>query len=198
MNQSNQKRRVAIFVSGSGTNMEHIAKKVLAGELNCEITLIVCDQPKAKALQRAKNLNLQTFVVERKEFKSKAEFDARITQALNANGVEVILLAGFMRILGSEFVRAWKGNILNVHPSLLPKFPGAHSIKDAFDAREKETGVTIHFVDEGVDSGPIILQRKVPIQPNDTLETLEARIHAAEYELYPEAIKLFLEGGIEG
>ncbi len=188
------RKRFAIFVSGSGTNMENVARRVQAGELDCEIGLIVSDNPGAFALKRAEKFGLETFVIERKTFGSKAEFEAAISKRLNEKKIDAILLAGYMRILGPEFVRQWEGRVLNIHPSLLPKFPGAHSIRDAFEAKEKQTGVTIHFVDEGVDSGPIILQRKVPISPSDTLETLEERVHATEYELYPEAIKLFVEG----
>ena len=187
-------KRAAIFVSGSGTNMENIAKKAQSGELNCEIAAVVCDNPEAFALERAEKLGLETFLIERKNFKTKFEFETRITEYLKRNGIDFILLAGFMRILSPEFVRVWKGKILNIHPSLLPKYPGAHAIKDAFEAEEKETGVTIHFVNEEVDAGPIILQRRVPIEANDTLETLEARVHATEYELYPEAIRLFCAG----
>ena len=191
------KKKVVIFVSGSGTNMENIAKKVQAGELDCEIVLIVSDNPQAFALKRAVQFGLETFVIDRKNFKSKIEFDAKITEKLKEKKVEIILLAGYMRILTPEFVRAWRGRILNVHPSLLPKHPGVQAIKDAFEAKEKETGVTIHFVDEGVDTGPTILQRKVAIKPDDTLETLEARVHATEYELYPEAVRLFLAGKLK-
>ena len=191
------KKQVAIFVSGSGTNMENIAKRVKAGEINCEIALIVCDNPNAFALERALRLGLESFVIERKNFKSGIEFDAKMVEKLKEKRVDFILLAGFMRILGPEFVRTWQGRILNIHPSLLPKYPGAHAIKDAFEAKEREAGVTVHFVDEGVDSGPIILQRRVPIESNDTLETFEARVHETEYELYPEAVKLFLSGKLK-
>lgn len=188
------KKRIAIFVSGSGTNMENIAKCIQAGELDCQSALVVCDQPNALALERARRFGLECFVIERKNFKSKAEFDMKITEKLRQKKIDFILLAGYMRILSPEFVRTWPWKIINIHPSLLPKYPGAHAIKDAFEAKEKETGVTIHFVDEGVDSGPIILQRRVPIKPTDSLETLEARVHETEYELYPEAIKLLLAG----
>jgi phosphoribosylglycinamide formyltransferase-1 len=188
------KKRVAIFVSGSGTNMENIAKKVQSGELDCEIVTIVCDHPEAKAIERANRLGLSVFLIERKNFKTKAEFESQISEHLRKNRIDLILLAGFMRILGPEFVRVWKGKILNIHPSLLPKYPGAHAIRDAFEAKEKETGVTIHFVTEEVDAGPIILQGKVPVKADDTIETLEARVHALEYELYPEAVRLFLDG----
>ena len=188
------KKRFAIFVSGSGTNMENIAKKARSGELDCEIVTIVCDNPEALALKRAASLGLETFLVKRENFKTKVEFDAHITEHLRRRKIDAILLAGYMRILSPEFVRAWQGRILNVHPSSLPKYPGAHAIRDAFEAREKETGVTIHFVDEGVDTGPVVLQRRISIEPTDTLETLETRVHGVEYELYPEAIKLVLEG----
>ncbi len=191
------KKRAAIFVSGSGTNMENLACKVQLGELNCEIALVLCDNPNAFALTRAAQLKLETFVIERKNFKSKVEFDLNITEKLKEKKVEAIFLAGFMRILSPEFVRAWRWKILNIHPSLLPKYPGAHAIKDVFEAKEKETGVTIHFVDEKIDSGPIILQRRVPIKSNDTLESLEVRVHAIEYELYPEAARLFLSGKLK-
>ena len=190
------RKRLAIFVSGSGTNMENIAQKVRAGKLDCEIVLIVCDNPNAFALTRAARLGLETFVIDYKRFKSKAECESEITEKLKEKKVDGILLAGYMRILNPDFVKTWQWNILNIHPSLLPKYPGTHAIRDAFQAREKETGVTIHFVDEGVDTGPIILQRPVPIHPDDTLETLEARVHATEYELYPEAVRLFLSGKI--
>ena len=187
-------KRIAIFVSGSGTNMENLARRVKSHALECEIALIVCDNPKALALERAAQLGLETFVIERKEFKSKAEFGAKITQKLKEKKIDLIVLAGFMRILNPEFVRAWQWRIINIHPSFLPKYPGAHAIQEAWEAKEKETGVTVHFVIEEVDAGPIILQRKVPIQPNDTLEELEARVHATEYELYPEALRIFLSG----
>ena len=188
------KKRAAIFASGSGTNLENIAKKVKAGELSCDIVTVVCDNPGALALKRAEKFGLESFLIERKNFKSKTEFENKITEHLKQKKVDVVLLAGYMRILSPEFVRSWPGKVLNVHPSLLPQYPGAHAIKDAYEAKEKETGVTIHFVTEEVDAGPIILQRRVPIEANDTLETLEARVHAAEYELYPEAIGLYCDG----
>jgi phosphoribosylglycinamide formyltransferase 1 len=187
-------KQAAIFVSGSGTNMEQIAKQVKVGELSCDIVTVVCDNPPALALKRAEKLGLETFVIERKKFASKTEFEAKITEHLKQKKIDLIILAGYMRILSPEFVRAWQGKILNVHPSLLPKYPGAHAIKEAFEAKEKETGVTIHFVTAEVDAGPIILQRRVPIKVGDTLEALEARVHAAEYEIYPEAIELYCAG----
>ncbi|OGW85296.1 MAG: phosphoribosylglycinamide formyltransferase [Omnitrophica bacterium RIFCSPHIGHO2_02_FULL_46_11] len=190
-------KRIAIFVSGSGTNMENIARHVKSGVLTCDIALIVSDNPNASALKRAANLGLETFVIERKDFKSKVDFDVKIMEKLKEKKIEAVILAGYMRILSPEFVRTWQWCVLNIHPSLLPKYPGAHAIRDVWEAKEKETGVTVHFVTEDVDCGPIILQRKVAIKPDDTLETLEARVHAAEYELYPKALELFLAGKLK-
>ncbi len=191
-----EKKRIAIFVSGSGTNMENIIKRAQSGDLPCEVALVVSDQPAALALERAGRLGVDCVVIERKNFASKHEFENAITAELVRRHVEFIALAGYMKILGPEFVRRWQWKILNIHPSRLPKYPGAHSIKDAFEAREKETGVTVHFVDEGVDSGPVILQSTVPIQSDDTFEGLEKRVHEAEYELYPKVIRLFCEGKV--
>ena len=192
-----ERHRAAIFVSGSGTNMENIARRIRAGELAMEIALVVCDRPNAFALKRAKRLRLETFVAVPKTFSSKEEYERKIDEVLRAKHIHLILLAGYMRILGSEFVRAWPWQILNIHPSLLPQFPGTHAIRDAFEAKEKQTGVTVHFVDEGVDTGPILLQRAVPIRSTDTLERLEERVHAAEYQVYPEAIRLVLSGKVK-
>jgi len=190
------KKRVALFVSGLGTNMENIALRVKEGKLPCDIALVLCDNLGALALKRAKKLGLETYTLERKNFALKSDFESKINEKLKEKKVEAIFLAGYMRILSADFVRRWAWRIINVHPSLLPKYPGAHAIQEAFEAKEKETGVTIHFVDEGVDSGPVILQRKVPVMANDTLETLEARVHEMEYQLYPEAIKLWLDGKV--
>ena len=192
------KKRVAIFVSGSGTNMENIAVCTKSGKLSCDIVLVLCDNPNALALSRAQKLGLDTYVVERKNFGSKTEFDSHIHQKLMGKKVEAIFLAGYMRILTGDFVKRWQWRIINIHPSLLPKYPGPHSIQDAFEAKEKETGVTIHFVDEGVDSGPVIAQEKVPIMPNDSLDSLTQRVHETEYKLYPEALQLWLEGKATG
>lgn len=177
--------------------MENIARRVQAGELACEIGLIVSDQPGALALEKARRLNLRTWVVNRGDFASRAEFETRISDKLEEVKIDLIVLAGFMRILGPEFVKRWKWRILNIHPSLLPKHPGAHAIRDVFEARDPVTGVTVHFVDEGVDSGPVIRQAQVPVLPADTLAALEARVHAAEYRLYPEVIGLWLAGKIQ-
>ena len=185
-------KKIAILVSGSGTNMQNLIMECHNGRIPAQAKVVISDNPQAGALERARNYGVPVVVVDRKAFKTKAEFEFEIMKRLDGEGIDYIVLAGFMRILSPEFVRKYKGKIINVHPSLLPAFPGAHGIKDAFEAKVKETGVTVHFVDEGVDTGKVILQKKVPIAPEDTLETLESKVHAAEYELYPEALRRVL------
>ena len=187
-------KQLAIFVSGSGTNMENILSHVRDGKIKAEAALVVSDNPEAYALKRAEKYNVECVIVERKRFDSKESFEAEIRRHLERKKINLILLAGFMRILSPDFVRAYQKRILNIHPALLPQFPGAHAIRNAWAAKVKKTGVTVHFVDEGVDSGPIILQREVEIKPGETLESLEKRIHAVEYELYTQAINGVLEG----
>ena len=181
--------KLAILVSGSGTNMENLIKECQAGRISAEATVVISDRPGVAALDRAKKLNVPAIVVDRKQFSTKEDFENALSREIDDRKIDWILLAGFMRILSPQFVRRFKPSIINIHPSLLPAFPGAHGIRDAFEAKVKETGVTVHFVEEEVDAGPIILQRKVPIDPKDTLETLEAKIHAVEYKLYPEALR---------
>ena len=136
---------------------------------------------------------MKTELVERKQFVSKEMFEKAIILKLEAYSIELIVLAGFMRILSAEFAQRYQGRLINIHPSYLPAFTGGHAIRDAFEAKVRETGVTVHHVVAEVDAGPIIIQRKVPILAEDTLETLEARIHAVEYDLYPEALRILTE-----
>lgn len=190
-------KKLAIFISGSGTNMENLIKVSKAGKIpGAVISLVISDQPAAGGIDKARKLGVPVQVVERNKFGSKKDFEAQIFHLIDEARIDYLLLAGYMRILSNDFVRRYPGRIINVHPSLLPAFPGAHGIKDAFEAKVQETGVTIHFVDEGVDTGPVILQRKVPVAPGEALETLEAKVHAVEYEVYPEALNLVLSGKI--
>lgn len=190
-------KRLAIFVSGSGTNMENILRHIRDGKIKAEAALVVSDNAGAFALKRAEKFDVESVVVERKRFDSKELFEAEIHRHLERKRVDFILLAGFMRILSPSFVKAHRGRVLNIHPALLPNFPGAHAIRDAWEAKVKKTGVTVHFVDEGVDTGPIILRREVSVEANDTLESLEKKVHAVEYEIYPEAVNLVLEGKVK-
>lgn len=187
-------KRLAFLVSGSGTNMQNLIQKIKAGKIQAEAAIVISNKPGVKALEKAAALGVGTVVIEHRAYPDREAFDKALGECLERHKVDIVVLAGFMRVLTEGFVKKYYGRLINIHPALLPAFPGAHAIKDAWDAKVKETGVTVHFVDTGVDTGPVILQRKVPVLPNDTLETLETRIHQAEYEIYPEALNLVLSG----
>jgi phosphoribosylglycinamide formyltransferase 1 len=187
---------ISVFASGRGSNFGAIIRAVKRGKIKANLTLLVCDQPAAGAIGRAKRAGVKIALVKRQDFASKKDFEAGIIKHLEANKIDLIVLAGFMRMLSPEFVTRYKGRIMNVHPALLPSFKGTQGIKDAFDSGVKVTGVTVHFVDEQMDHGPIILQKAVAIEENDTLQSLEKKIHKVEHAIYPEAIRLFAEGKI--
>lgn len=187
-------KRIAFLVSGSGTNMANLIQKIKSGEVCAEAAIVISNKPGVKALNRAKELGVPAAVISHKDYATRQLFDEALAACIDSHKIDYVVLAGFMRVLTEGFVKKYHGRLINIHPALLPAFPGAHAIQDAWDAKVKETGVTVHFVDGGVDTGPVILQRKVPVLPNDTLETLEARIHQIEYEIYPEALKLVLSG----
>jgi len=189
-------KKIAILISGSGTNMHNLVRHMQAGKIQAEPVLVLSDRAEAGGIAHAKALGVPTAVVERKSFTSKPDFEAEVIRKIEASKADLICLAGYMKILSPEFVNRFWGRILNIHPSLLPAFPGAHGIRDAFEAKAKETGVTVHFVDTGVDTGPIILQKKLTIAENDNFESLEARVHALEYQTYPEALNKVLSGEI--
>ncbi len=189
--------KIAVFASGRGTNFSAIARAMKKGRIKAELALLVCDSPKAGALSRARRAKVKVALVERKNFAGKDEFEQKISGYLAAEKIDLIVLAGFMRLLSPQFVRRYPGRVLNIHPSLLPAFKGTAGIKEAFDYGVKITGVTAHLVDEELDHGPIILQQAVKIVPSDTLESLEAKIHRLEHRLYPEAIRLFVEGRVQ-
>lgn len=185
---------IAVFASGRGTNFSAIVRAVKKGKLKANLALLVCDNPKALVLGRAKKAGIKVALLKREDFPSKKDFENKLIEHLEREKIDLIVLAGFMRVLSPEFIQKYKNRILNIHPALLPCFKGGQAIKDAFNYGVKVTGVTVHFVDEKIDSGPIILQVPVKIEENDTLETLETKIHKVEHSLYPEAIRLFLEG----
>ncbi|MFA7255241.1 MAG: phosphoribosylglycinamide formyltransferase [Candidatus Omnitrophota bacterium] len=189
-------KRIAFLVSGSGTNMENLIKRIQAGGIPAIPAIVISNKPGVKALEKAAALGVKTVVIDHKAHADRAAFDQALSGCLELNKIDIIVLAGFMRVLTDGFVKKYHGRLINIHPALLPAFPGAHAIQDAWDAKVKETGVTVHFVDSGVDTGPVILQRKISVLPSDTLETLEARIHDVEYEIYPEALKLVLAGKV--
>jgi len=188
-----KKMRVAVFVSGSGSNLQAI---IDASIPSIEIALVFSNNPDAYALKRAEKHGIPTLVINHRDFKSREEFEGEILRHLGPLGIELIALAGFMRILSPVFVKAYGNRIVNLHPALLPSFPGIHSARQAIEAGVKFTGCTVHFVDEDVDSGPIILQAVVPVEDDDDEDSLLRKIHAEEHRIYPEAIRLISEGKI--
>lgn len=188
---------IAVFASGRGTNFSAIIKAVKKGIIKANLSLLVCDNPDAGVINRAKRAGIKIVLVKRGDFSAKKDFEIKIIQCLEEEKIGLIVLAGFMRILGQDIINHYKNRIINIHPALLPSFKGAQAIKDAFDYGVKVTGVTVHFVDEKTDHGPIILQQAVKIEERDTLESLEAKIHKLEHKLYPQAIKLFVEGKLK-
>ncbi len=188
---------IAVFASGRGTNFQAVIRAVKRGKIKANLALLVSDNPNAQAIQMAKQAGIGVALVERKDFISKKDFEDKIIQYLHESKIELIVLAGFMRVLSPEFVRKYRNRILNIHPALLPSFKGAEGIKDALDYGVKVTGVTVHFVDDQTDHGPIILQQPLPIEGKDNLESLEAKIHLLEHRLYPKAIKLYVEGKLK-
>ncbi len=186
-------KNIAVFASGRGTNFEAIIKAVKKKTIKARIALLVTDQPKSGAIARAARAGIKVAVVERKDFSNNHDFEVKVLQYLKEENVDLVVLAGFMRMLSTDFVREYKGRIINIHPALLPSFKGTKAIEDAYSYGVKFTGVTVHFVDEEMDHGPIIFQEAIPIKPNEALEELEAKIHEVEHKLYPYAIKLFVE-----
>jgi phosphoribosylglycinamide formyltransferase-1 len=182
---------IAVFGSGSGSNYQAIAEAIEAGKLKAEIACVLSDVEDAKILERAKRFNHPAFYINCAPFKSKLDGEAQVNaiKIIKEHGGDFIVLAGFMRIIKPELLDAFPGRIVNIHPSLLPNFPGLNAGKQALDAGATETGCTVHFVDAGIDTGPIIVQKKVPILSEDTEETLMNRIHEQEHIAYPEALR---------
>ena len=194
MRSSSSKLNIAVLVSGSGTNLQSIIDAVESGKLNAAIKVVISDNPEAYALVRAKKHGLETAVLVKDGLKNREDYDARLVDILNAAKVELVCLAGFMRILSPVMIRAYQMRIMNIHPSLLPSFVGLDVQKKAVDYGVKFSGCTVHFVTEGLDSGPIIIQAVVPLKDADTGATLASRILAEEHKIYPQAIKLYAEG----
>ena len=187
-------KKIGVVVSGRGSNLQSIIDHIAEGKLNVEIAVVVSDHREAFALERAAKAGIPTAVVERKGCKDKAEFEDKIDAALRDKGAEVVVLAGFMRILTRHFISRWENKIINIHPALLPSFKGVDAQGQAVDYGVKIAGCTVHFVDEGTDTGPIILQKAVPVFDDDTEETLAARILIEEHKALPEAIQLWADG----
>ena len=191
------KMRIAVLASGSGTNLQSILERQRQGQLDVEIALVISNNPEAKALQRAAQAGLATRSINHRNFNSRAEFDQAVVAELTSAEVELVVLAGFMRILSDVFLRAYPQRIINIHPALLPAFPGLDAQQQALDYGAKFSGCTVHLVDGGVDTGPIIVQAAVPIQADDDKDSLAARIQEQEHRIYPQAIQWFAEGRIK-
>lgn len=185
-------KKIAVFASGSGTNFQAIIDASKQGELEADIVLFVCDRPGAYSIERAQNEGINQFVFSAKDFAGKAEYEEVMLQKLKESGAEYIILAGYMRLIGPTLLKEFEGRIINIHPSLLPAFPGKDAIGQALAADVKVSGVTVHYVDEGMDTGPIIAQEPVEINVDETRESLQKKIHEVEHKLYPKVLqKLF-------
>ncbi|WP_078551365.1 phosphoribosylglycinamide formyltransferase [Bacillus alkalicellulosilyticus] len=186
-------KNVAVFASGTGSNFQAIIDAVEQGTLQANLVLLVCDKPGAKAIERANSHNIDTFVFTPKQYESKSAFETEIVSELQKRDVDYIALAGYMRLIGPTLLQSYEGKIINIHPSLLPAFPGKDAIGQAFQAGVEKTGVTIHYVDEGMDTGPAIAQGDVVLEENETMETLTKKIQKIEHELYPKTLQKIIE-----
>lgn len=191
------KLRLGVLASGRGSNLQAIMDAADAGRLEAEVAVVVSDKKEALALERARARGIPAVHIDPRSFASKEDYEAAVVDTLNRHGVELVCLAGYMRIVGQTMLRAFPNRIMNIHPALLPAFPGLNAQKQAVEYGVRYSGCTVHFVDEGVDTGPIILQAVVPVLPDDTPETLAARILEQEHRIYPEAIALYAAGRLE-
>lgn len=188
---------IAVLCSGNGTNLQAIIDGVSKGYIPARIAVVISDEANAFALERAKKAGIEAVKLDKKDYNTREDFDRELVKILKERDVALVVLAGFMRLLSGYFIGEYRNRIINIHPALLPSFKGSHGVKDAIEHGVKVTGVTVHFVDEHLDNGPIILQRTVEIKEGDNEETLLERIHKEEHRIYPEAIKLFVEGKLK-
>lgn len=191
------KKRIAVFASGFGSNLQALIDYNNKHGLNGDIVLVFSNNKDAFALERAKKNKIKAVFMDPARYSSREQYDSEIIEMLEEEKIDLVVLAGYMFLLSQEFVHRFKNKILNIHPALLPSFKGTHGIKDAYRYGVKVTGVTVHFVDGGLDSGPIILQEAVDIDPDDSVEELEEKIHKVEHKIYPEAVKYFCEDRFE-
>lgn len=188
---------IGVLVSGSGTNLQAIIDQCEAGTIAGRVVCVISNKADAFALERARKHGIPAIHVSHKDFAERAAYDAQLVTILKEHGVQLVVLAGFMRIVTSTLLDAFPHAVMNIHPALLPSFPGLDAQRQALDHGVKVSGCTVHFVDTGCDTGPIILQAVVPVQPDDTVATLSERIHHEEHRLFPEAIRLFANGQLQ-
>jgi phosphoribosylglycinamide formyltransferase 1 len=196
MMTANQPLKLAVLVSGNGSNLQAIIDHIEAGEINARIACVVSNTQDAHALTRAARHGIPTVIHEKRCFTKRREYDTALVKVLKSHGIELVVLAGFMQILTDVMVDAFPNAIINIHPALLPAFPGLNAQKQALDYGVRFSGCTVHFVDHGTDTGPIILQAVVPIMQDDTVDMLSKRIQKEEHRIFPETIRLLAEGKI--
>jgi len=189
-----ERLRIGVLASGRGSNFEAIARAMASGVVPATLQVLIVDRPDAAALARAREHDVEAVCIDPREHPGREAHEKAVMAALDERRVGLVCLAGYMRLLSDGFVRHFEGRLMNIHPSLLPSFPGLHSQRQALQHGVKLAGATVHFVDEGVDTGPIVLQAAVPVRDDDTEETLAERILVEEHRIYPEAIRLFAEG----
>jgi len=190
-----QKKVVSFLASGRGSNFQAVARKIISGELShARLGILISDVAGAKALEIARGFGMEAFFVDPKAYPNREEHEKAIITHLKDAGTDLVVAAGYMRILTPYFIGTYRNRIINIHPALLPAFPGVHAQKQAFDYGVKITGCTTHFIDEGTDTGPIIMQRAVPVEPNDTVESLAERILKEEHVILPLSVDLFCKG----
>lgn len=188
--------KVGVLASGRGSNFQAIIDNIKSGFLKARVAVLITDNPEAYAIERAKKSNIEALIISPKNFTDKDSYYSHIANELKKKDVELVILAGFMRVVGKSLIKQFRNKIINIHPALLPSFPGLHGQKQAADYGVKISGCTVHFVDEGVDTGPIIIQAAVPVYEDDTEDSLSERILKQEHKIFPYAIKLFSEGRI--
>ncbi len=192
-----KKIRLGVLASGGGSNLQSIIDACNAGSLDAEIALVLSNNPEAGALARARDNAIPLECIDHRDFAQRSDFDRAVVDCLEDRGVELVVLAGFMRLISGAFLEKFPHRIMNIHPALLPAFPGLHVQRKALESGARFSGCTVHFVDEGMDTGPIIIQAVVPVLEQDTEDTLSARILEQEHRIYPRAIQLFAEGRIK-
>lgn len=195
--ESTDPLKIGVLISGSGTNLQALIDAIEAGSLNAHIVMVISSKPEAKGLLRAQKAGIQTLSLNPTVYENPRVANTLIADELKRAGAEYVVMAGYMRKVTEEILHAFPDRVVNLHPALLPSFVGAHAIQDAFESGVKVTGVTVHFANEEYDRGPIIAQRAVTIEEEDTLETLEARIHEVEHVLLPEVVQLIAEGRVQ-
>ena len=188
--------KIAVLISGRGSNMQSIVEACKRGYINAKVLVVLSNRAEAQGLEFARSENIETVVLPHKAFPVREDYDRQVVDILHQKQVDLICLAGFMRLLSSVFVSAFSNRIMNIHPALLPSFPGLHAQKQAVEYGVKVTGCTVHFVDEGLDSGPIILQKILEVKPDDTEDSLSQRLLPLEHSAYVEAVKLFFENRV--